>query len=112
MSRIHVLFVKHEQTTDFVTYRIHSPDFADNQLIGEITFSMRERRYQFVPMGALFGKAVIPPAVFELPEEKQEKIISRDFPGCSYGGWTRRIARMASRLLSMDEFPDELCGVT
>lgn len=112
MSRIHVSFIKCSRTDNSVVYQVHSPDFHDSQLIGEIRFDLLERRYQFVPMGVLEGKSVIPPYVFDLPEAQRDAVIEQEFSACSYGGWTSRIARMANRLLDKDEFPNEVFGVT
>lgn len=112
MSRIHVKFTKFDQTSDFVIYRVYSPDFADNELIGEIRIDVRTRCFQFTPMGSLYGKAVISPYVFNLPKAQQDEVIKRDFPEGAYGGWTSRIARMVSRLLEKGGFPDEFYGAT
>ncbi len=112
MSRIHVVFTNREHKDHMVVYQVHSPDFSDGPLIGEIRFDIAAKRYEFMPMGALQGQRVIPPQVFELPEDQREEIIRNEFSGYAYGGWTSRIARMASRLLDNGEFPAELYGAT
>jgi hypothetical protein len=112
VSRVHVVFRKLEESGNLIVYRVESPDFDHEELIGELRIDRTERQYEFVTLGALLGKAVIPPAVFDLPENQQSLVIQRDYPDCSYGGWTSRIARMSNRLLDMGEFPNEVFGVT
>ena len=112
MSRIHVSFVKHEHTREHVVYRVMSPDFIEDKLIGELKIDLCLRQYEFTPLGAVIGKAVIPPSVFDLPEEDQDKITDREFPGSEYGGWTSRIAKMTRKLIDTDDYPNEVFGVT
>ena len=112
MSRIHVSFVKREQTPEFVIYRVISPDFPDEQLIGELRIDLLGRQYEFTPMGTFFGKSVVPTHVFDLPEQSQDQVISQEFPDYAYGGWTSRIAKMAKRLMESGDYPNEVFGVT
>lgn len=112
MSRIHIAFIKQKSAENSIVYRVESSDFGTNIFIGEIFIDPIKHGYQFIPMGVLEGKAVIPPHVFELPEIEQDAVIKREYPGAGYGGWTSRIARMVSRLQEEGKFPDEFFGVT
>jgi hypothetical protein len=112
MSRIHVAFRKQRSDGDSIVYGVESSDFEGTPLIGEIRIDTDTRQYEFVPLGPLAGKAVIPPYVFDLPESEWDAVIARNYPNAKYGGWTSRIAQMVSRLQEREEFPDESFGVT
>ncbi len=112
MSRIHVEFKKIDNRNNSIVYRVESSDFRADSFIGEDLIEPVTGNYQFTPMGALQGKIIIPPQVFDFPEREQYALILRDYSDGGYGGWTSRIAKMVNQLQEEGEFPDKFYGVT
>ena len=112
MSRIHVKFLNRRIVDGAAIYCVESPDFRECSLVGELRIDLSTYRYEFVPMGSLEGKKIIPPEVFDLPSGEQDRVIGRDYPCSEFGGVTRRIARMVQQLRETRVLPDEFYGVT
>ena len=112
MSRIHVRFLNRRIVNGAAIYCVESPDFRDFPLVGELRIDLSTYRYEFVPMGSLEGKKIIPPEIFDLPSVEQDRVIERDYQCSEFGGVTRRIACMVQQLREKQVLPDEFYGVT
>lgn len=112
VSRIHVSFKKILEMNDLIVYRVESIDFGDDELIGEIRINKSNWQYQFSAQGAFLGKCIIPPHVFDMPEDHQLAAIKRDYPDGEFKGTSSRIARMVNKLLKERAFPNEFHGAT
>jgi len=90
MSRIHVEFTKIDNGDNSIIYPVDSSDFETDSFIGKVLIEPITGKYQFLQMGALQGKIIIPPQVFDFPEKEQHALIERDYSDGEYGGWTSR----------------------
>ncbi|MDH5218373.1 MAG: hypothetical protein OEX19_11790 [Gammaproteobacteria bacterium] len=112
MSRIHICFVKQENNNNLIRYSVESHDFGANAVIGEILIEPDTGKYQFIPKGIFDGKLIIPPEIFNLPENEQKRRIESDYLNFEYAGYSSRIAKMVNRILEKSEYPDKFYGVT
>ncbi len=112
MSRIHVRFVNRRVVDGKAVYSVESIESKDSPLVGEVRIDIATYEYDFIPLGPLEGKRLIPSKVFDLPESEQNKVIERDYPYSEFGGLILRISRMVHQLRERRELPEELYGVT
>ncbi len=112
MSRIHILFSKKENKNKFVCYAVESQDFGAETIIGEILIEPDTGEYRFIPMGVFDQKVIIPPEIFNLPDNERNRCIESDYPNFDYAGYSSRIAKMVDKMIENEEYPNKFYGVT
>ncbi len=108
MSRVHLSFVNVERTNEIVKYRVETPDFNDvgtPEEIGLIEIDRISRAYEFTPTNIWVNYRLIPPWVYGLSIDEQQKLIETQFKECEAGGWTASIHLRVSEMINKDCFP-------
>lgn len=117
MSRVHIEFRKQDDQPDpnRVDYLVESPDFSSTgrpQVIARVSLHLDSKSYTFQSCGELAKHDVVPPQLYELPDEQRDTELRERYSGYGYGGWTSRIAKIARRLLDGNELPENVRGAT
>lgn len=108
MSRVHLSFIKVELTDVIARYRVETADFNDAGMpeeIGYVEIDRTNRTYQFTPTNIWVNYRFVPPWVYGLNNDEQQRLLTTQFNGYEAGGWTASIHRRVCEMIGNDRYP-------
>ena len=108
MSFCHLRMIKTSDSSAEAVYRIESPDFdKDNEwgTIGQVRIQKALQSYESSWSGSWQDRHVVPPWIFGLSEDEQNRLLQTDYKGYDCGAWTMRIHFYATSFLKQNHYP-------
>ena len=108
MSLAHIRLVQEVNSPTCSEYRVECPDMGESrqwQEVGKLRFEKAASRYDFIPAKVWIEKRALPPALYNLPELEQKRLLGSDYAGMSWGTWAMIIHHYASGLLERKDYP-------
>ena len=73
--------------------------------IGRVEIDRASRTYKFTPTNIWADYRFIPPWVYGLDIEEQQRLLATQFSGHEAGGWTASLHRRVSEMIQNDRYP-------